>query len=86
MFLMSIWILTTVITYIIAARYDLAKPHVLAFGNLILPGAGLIYTLYLVHIYLPRREGRIPPVLIFIRVFTEELVKEFKKWRNNKKR
>ena len=85
MFLMAIWILTTVATFIIAARYGLARPHVLAFGNMILPGAGLIYTLYLVHIYLPRREGRIPPVLIFIRVFTEELVKEFKKWRNNKK-
>ncbi len=86
MFWMAIWIGSTAATLIIAIKYSLAKPYTLAFGNMILPGLGLFYTLYLVHIYLPRREGRIPPVLIFIRVFTEELTKSFKKWCNKKKR
>ncbi len=85
MLLMAIWIITTVITYIIAVRAGLARPHILAFGNLIFPFAGLFYALYLIHIYLPRREGHIPPVLIFIRVFTEEILKEYKNWRNKNK-
>lgn len=82
---MIIWIGSSILTLILAARAGLNRPAVLAFGNLILPFIGLLYTLYLIHIYLPRSEGRIPPVMIFTRVLFEELSKSFKNWRAERK-
>ena len=85
MLMVIIWLATTVATYILAVRGGLNRPHILALGNLIFPFIGLFYVLYIVHIYIPRREGRIPPVLIFIRVFTEEIMKDIKSWLKKKK-
>lgn len=83
---MLLWIASIVATFIIASRNQLKNPVFLALGNVILPGIGLLYVLYIIYIYIPRREGRIPPVLVFIRVFFEELSKDIKKYFSKTKR
>lgn len=49
-----IWFITTVLTLNLAKEEDLARPYYLTSVNIILPGFGFFYCLFLVFILVPQ--------------------------------